>query len=282
MARKSEPEILEDEAPRAKRDKTPARAPVPTVRVVAWTVAVVCVVVAAFLIYTRVEQFLIRDSRFALTAEDSQGFGQTLEVDGAAHASSRSIQSIFAEDYGRSVYLVPLAERRQSLQAVDWVKDASIARLWPNRLSVHLVERVPVAFVLLASASRASGARYGLIDEEGVILPPAPDRFGLPVLHGIRPSDRREARQKRVQIMRKLLHDLGEQGREISEVDVSDPDNLKVTEPREGHMIKLLLGDHNFALRFGNFVTHYPEIVRRLPGAVTLDLRLEDRITVVE
>jgi cell division protein FtsQ len=259
-----------------------ARRPVPTLRAAAWSLAIVCVLVSAFLIYTRIEQFLIRDTRFTLTGDYTQGEARTLEIDGAAHASSRSVEAVFAEDFGRSVYLVPLAERRASLQAVDWVKDASIARMWPNRLAVRLVERVPVAFVLLPAGSRASGSRYGLIDEDGVILPPAPDRFGLPVLHGVRTSDSLEVRAHRVQIMRKLLHDLGDLGREISEVDVSDPDNLKVTEPRDGHMIKLMLGDHNYSLRFGNFAAHYKEIVQRLPGAVTLDLRLEDRITVVE
>jgi hypothetical protein len=47
-------------------------------------------------------------------------------------------------------------------------------------------------------------------------------------------------------------------------------------------MITLFLGDHNFAGRYRNFVSHYAEIQRRLPGAAMLDLRLEDRITVVE
>jgi hypothetical protein len=57
---------------------------------------------------------------------------------------------------------------------------------------------------------------------------------------------------------------------------------LKVTVPYDGRAETLLLGDHNFALRYQNFVRNYPEIKRRLPGAATLDLRLEDRITVVE
>jgi hypothetical protein len=43
-----------------------------------------------------------------------------------------------------------------------------------------------------------------------------------------------------------------------------------------------LLGDRDFAQRYQNFLNHYPEIKRRLPNAATLDLRLEDRITVVE
>jgi len=115
-----------------------------------------------------------------------------------------------------------------------------------------------------------------------VILPPAPDRFTLPVLTGVRASDSLEARRDRVHRMMRLTLDLGENVRNISEVDVSDRDNLKVTAPRDGHIVTLLLGDRNFAQRYQGFLNHYSEIKRRLPNAATLDLRLEDRITVVE
>jgi hypothetical protein len=47
-------------------------------------------------------------------------------------------------------------------------------------------------------------------------------------------------------------------------------------------MVTLLLGDRDYAMRYQNFIRNYPEIKRRLPGAATLDMRLEDRITVVE
>jgi hypothetical protein len=43
-----------------------------------------------------------------------------------------------------------------------------------------------------------------------------------------------------------------------------------------------MLGDHDYSLRYQNFLRNYPEIKRRLPDAATLDMRLEDRITVVE
>ncbi len=69
----------------------------------------------------------------------------------------------------------------------------------------------------------------------------------------------------------------------ISEVDVSDRDNLKVTQPYDGRMVTLLLGDRNFAAALSEF----PESLcarssSGCPDAATLDLRLEDRITVVE
>ena len=193
---------------------------------------------------------------------------------------------MFAEDFGRSVYLIPMSERRASLRTVDWIKDASVARFWPNRIVVGVSERKPVAFVALGSPSdTASGVdsrRAALIDEEGVILPAARDRFTLPVLLGVRASDPLADRRERVQRMLRLMKDLGDASRAVSEVDVSDPDNLKVSEPFDGRMVTLLLGDRNFALRHQNFC----EPLRRDPAEAArrsvLDLRLEDRITVVE
>ena len=81
--------------------------------------------------------------------------------------------------------------------------------------------------------------------------------------------------------MLRLLHDLGELADKVAEIDVSDRDNLKVTQPYEGRMITLLLGDQDFGARYQNFVSHYGEIKHKLRGGTTLDLRLEDRITVV-
>ncbi len=252
------------------------RPQISTPRIIAIVVALGLVLFASLFAYNRLERFLIRDPRFALNGPDGSSDDPTLEVAGAAHASQRQIEAVFAEDQGRSVYQMPLRDRRATLQAVDWVKDASIARLWPNRVVVQVYERKPVAFVTLGSS------RFALIDEDGVILPPATDRFALPVLAGVRSSDAITERRDRVHRMLRLTRELGDSTAKISEIDVSDRDNLKVTQSRDGLMLTLLLGDHNFALRYENFVRNYPEIKRRLPGATTLDLRLEDRITVVE
>jgi cell division protein FtsQ len=234
-----------------------------------------CVVLLASLyVFHRFEQFLIRDPRFALSGVE--GDVSTIEIAGAAHASRAQIERVFSIDLGRSVYLLPLTDRREALRSVDWVKDASIARLWPNRVVVSVEERKPVAFLALGRT------RFALIDDEGVILPPAPDRFALPVLSGVKASDALADRRDRVRRMMRLTRDLGEQARNISEVDVADRDNLKVTVPRDGHMVTLLLGDRDYAQRYQNFSNHFVDIKRRLPNAATLDLRLEDRITVVE
>src|SRR5712691_753232 len=135
--------------------------------------------VAALYGFHRLEEFLIHDPRFALNGPDAAD-GETLEIEGPAHASASEIARVFADDLGRSVYLLPLADRRATLRTVNWVQEASVARLWPNRVVVRVTERRPVAFLTRAPP------RFALIDEEGVILPPATGRFELPVLAGVR------------------------------------------------------------------------------------------------
>lgn len=265
---------------RARNDRPRIRGvapPVSTVSRVKLSLRVFVVVVligAGLLGFHKVEQFLIRDPRFALNGLD--GASSTLEIRGASHASARAIEAAFREDSGRSVYLMPLADRRSSLRAVDWVKDAAVVRAWPNHVFVNVSERVPVAFVTLGSS------QFGLIDEDGVILPPAPDRFHLPVLAGLRPEDPLDVRRRSVRRMMSLMSSLGSGAANVAEVDVSDSSNLKVKQPSGGRMVTLLLGDRNFETRYRNFANHYGEIRQKLPGAATLDLRIEDRITVVE
>ena len=269
------PGLEEDARPATKKaGAKSARTPrFSTPRLIAIVVTMVAVLGAVFFAFHLVEQFLITDSRFAL---GGPGDNSSLEIGGAAHISRPAIEKIFADDEGVSVYLIPLAERRDAIREVAWVREASVARLWPNRVIVRVQERTPVAFV------RLNASRFGLIDAQGLILPPATDRFKLPVLSGVRSSDPVGKRREGVQRMMRLTADLGDVTVNISEIDVSDGDNLKVSQPYDGRFLTLLLGDRNFKARYGNFLSHYSQIQQRLPGAAVLDLRLEDRITVVE
>jgi cell division protein FtsQ len=270
--------MLPDEEIDPRRSRTrgaaPARGGVSTGRIVAISTAFCFLLIGSIYVFHRMEQFLIRDPRFALAGVDADP--AAIEVAGASHASRAQIERVFSIDLGRSVYLLPLADRREALRSVDWVKDASIARLWPNRVVVSVQERKPVAFLTLGPA------RFAMIDEDGVILPPAADRFALPVLTGVHASDALSERRDRVHRMARLAADLGDEVKNISEIDVADRDNLKITVPRDGHMVTLLLGDRDFARRYQIFLHHYAEIRRQSPTAMTFDLRLSDRITGVD
>ena len=227
------------------------------------------------------ERFLIRDPRFFLSGPADYGLeSPNLELHGVKYASRQQVLRIFDADYGRSLYLFPLATRRKTLLGMRWVHNASIARIWPNRVIVQISERKPAAFIRLPAESMV---RWGLIDEEGVIwIPPVKATFQLPVLSGVTARESQEQRGIRVRRMQRLMKDLGPLADNVSEVDASDLDDLRITEQAGGGAVSLMLGDRNFSSRLRNFLDHYPDIHRKMPQATSFDLRLDDRITGLE
>ena len=222
---------------------------------------------SAFLYY-RTDQFLASDGRFALDAN--------LKVDGAVYTVRARIDGVFTSDVGRSIYLIRLADRRRSLLTIDWVKDASVSRRWPNRIAVRIVERKPVAFLLAPG-----GGAPALIDAEGVILSlPQRAEIRVPALTGVTREQPPAVRKARIRQFLDLMRDAQDYAGQISEVDAADPDNLKVTLLSQGKTFRLWLGSRRYHDRMMNFTKFYGEISRRLPYAHTFDLRLDDRITV--
>lgn len=235
-------------------------------RLAGWSLLFVSTALAA----REARRLLATDQRFVYTGN--------ITVEGIAHASRARVLRVFASDSGRSLLLLPIDERRRRLLAIDWVEDAMVARIWPNQVLVRLRERTPVAFVSLRQ--HGSTARIGLIDAQGVLLEQPPKAgFTFPVLIGIAEEQSEAERRIRVGSMLQLMEDLGPLGKNVSEVDASTPENLKIIAQVEGRAVKLVLGDTNFARRLQNFLNHYPEIQKRSGRGTIFDLRLDDRIT---
>lgn len=244
-----------------------------------YTLAGVTAVAVVILTWNQIERFLITDPRFVLAAsEDDPQPG--VKLTGVHHASTDRIHDLFQRDSGRSVYRFPLEERRRNLLAVEWVKDATVSRVWPNQIAVSITERQPVAFVLLPRRGETPAM---LVDEDGVLLPLRESgKFRLPVVRGLRTDQTEEDRRSRIRRMLKLQSEIGEHIDRISEIDIANADNLKVTYPLSDRAIILYLGHNHYAIRLKKFLENMDEIRRRLPNARALDLRLEDRITAVK
>jgi cell division septal protein FtsQ len=188
---------------------------------------------------------------------------------------------VFTPDLNRSIFRIPLAERRRRLLAIDWVADATVERIWPNQLIVKVRERRPVAFAKVPLG--VSGQfRHLLIDPDGVLLAVPRQRFDFPVLTGVTVEQDDAERRVRVAAMQQLLRELGPApARMISEINAANPQDLRVAAKIRGHSTELWLGDRNYAARFQNFTSHFDEILRESDGARVFDLRLDDRIMTV-
>jgi cell division protein FtsQ len=247
-----------------------------------WLAAGLFLMVSTLFAWHRTEEFLIKDSRFRVAEADALG-GQSpnLIVEGIHYASASQIRHVFAEDFGRSLYLVPIEKRRLQLLEIDWVEDASVSKVWPNALRARIHERVPVAFVRLPNR-RDSGSHYALIDHDGYILRPrVPAKFTLPVIAGLYEGESLGSRRARVRRVQGMLKEIGPLAGQISEINVTDPNDLIVAEHIGDTVVNLMLGEENYTERLQNFLANYSEIKEKRPDATTLDLRVDGVITAV-
>ncbi len=227
---------------------------------------------AAYTVHT----YLTTSPRFALR--------ERLTITPTKHVARETIAHVFASDAGRSVFDIPLDRRREELLALPWIASASLMRGWPNRLRVVVDERVPVAFVRLPPFEGRS-ARLGLIDAAGALLPlPRNAKFQFPVLTGISDTQSGEERRKRVAVMLAMIEDLDREmprrSGEISEIDLSDPEDAAVTVPAAGDAVLVHLGNRDFLDRYKYFLENIESWRGQYGSARSVDLRYEKQAIV--
>ena len=226
----------------------------------------------SFVVY-RTVAFGLHDPRFLVSEAQ-------LQVKGLNHATRQQVTEKFAGDVGRSVFLVPLARRRTMVEEISWVEAVAVARDWPNNLRVRVRERTPVAFLRMASG-------LVLVDAAGVILE-QPDRatYTFPVLTGFSEQDSLELRHERVGLYLALIEDLdsddGHHSLDISEVDLSDPEDARVTvaDPDGSNTVLLHLGNSDFLARYRTYLAHIRQWRQQFKKIHSVDLRYERQIVV--
>jgi cell division protein FtsQ len=227
----------------------------------------------------KMEHFVSTDPQFRFSLENRGA----IVIEGLRYTARSAVTRIFAPDSGHSIYLIPLAERRRRLLGVDWVEEASVSRLWPNRIIVRITERRPVAFVNLPLHERVRIARLALIDSEGVFLEPPPvTKFKFPILQGVSDQQTEAERRVRVNAMQRLLEELGPVGKDISEINAANTENMRIILQIDKRALELELGDSGFADRVSFFMNHYADVKRKSPTVTSFNLRLENNIITKE
>lgn len=243
-----------------------------------WATVFSGAVVAVLFGWQELQRFLLRDTQFLVAAPPDLGEeSPALEIRGLKNAARAQVTAVFRSDYGRSLYLLPIQERRLQLLGNPWIAEASVTRVWPNQIRVEVKEREPVAWVQIPGPEQTK--EPALIDMDGNILRlQQPGEFQLPVLRGVSTEQDEAERKVRVHRFVKLLQDAGPLAEKISEVDATDPGNLKVMQDENGHVVMLYIGDRQFRRRLEKFRLSYPEIQKRAPESNVFDLRIEGNI----
>jgi cell division protein FtsQ len=203
-----------------------------------------------------------------------------IEVSGNRNVTRSQVLEAIGGDIDRNIFFVSLAEQKKQLEAIPWVESATVMRLYPNRLRIVLRERTPVAFV-------AVNGHIALIDAHGVIMdmPPGTQAsFSFPVIVGMSESEPLSTRTARMKIYAELVKQLDANGaqysRDLSEVDLSDPDDLKATVSDPKGAVLVHLGSANFLERFRVYVAHVQEWRSQFAPLDSVDLRYEGQVIV--
>lgn len=212
--------------------------------------------------------------RFRIDSSDN------IEVLGTRNVTRAQVLEVLGADIDRNIFFVSLAEQKKQLEAIPWVESANVMRLLPNRLRIELRERTPVAFV-------AVGGRIALVDAHGVIMdmpPGAQTSFSFPVIVGMNESDPLSTRSARMKIYTELVRQLDSTGahdsQELSDVDVSDPDDVKVTVSDPKGAVLVHLRSPNFLGPFQVYVAHVQEWRSQFSRLDSVDLRYEGQVIV--
>jgi len=212
--------------------------------------------------------------RFRIDSSDD------IEIAGLQNVSRYQIMEVMGGDIGRNIFFVPLTERKQTLEKIAWVESAGVMRFVPNRLRVEIHERTPVAFARV-------GSKILLIDSVGTLIElPASGKkkYSFPVILGMNQGEPASTRAARMKIYNGLVSQLDAGGahysQELSEVDLSDAEDVKMLPSDTQGEVLVHLGSSNYLERYKVYVSHVREWRQQFDKLESVDLRYDRQIIV--
>src|ERR1700745_4356111 len=254
----------------ARRGTPPKR----TLHLLAWSAIALILACVSGVAGATLYHYGERNWRFRIESSDD------IEISGTHNVPHAQVMDVFGGDIGRNIFFIPLAERKAQLEKIPWIESASVMRFVPNRLQVEVHERKPIAFARL-------GSRIWLIDSGGTLmeLPGAgKQKYSFPVIVGMNPGEPLSTRAARTRIYNQLLRELDSDGahysQELSEVDISDQDDVKVLANDPGGAVLVHLGSSDFLSRYKIYVSHVQAWRHQFDKLESVDLRYEHQIIV--
>ncbi len=202
-----------------------------------------------------------------IVAEVALGIGvaiEAYEVHGNSEVSDLDVVAALAPDHGTSILSYDVAVAREALKANPWIADATVSKVYPNKLEIRIDERLPFALW------QNEHGLY-LIDREGLILSEFDGRkTQLPLVVG-KGAEKEAAnilalmqRVPQLAVDAKALIRVGER-----RWDIETADGVTIMLPEQGQAAELI--------RFSKFERETELLMRDIDR---IDLRLKDRLVV--
>jgi len=267
---------VDEESPflRAQKRVSARRSALPkkTANWLLWASVAAAVLCAAGLIAAGLYHYGERSWRFRVESSDN------LEISGMQNVTKAQIMEVMGADIGRNIFFVPLAQQKTQLEQIPWVESASVMRFVPNRLRVEIHERTPVAFARV-------GPRIALIDAGGTLMElPHNHKYSFPVILGMNPGEPLSTRAPRMKAYNELVSALDSGGahysQDLSEVDLSDLEDLKIRVNDPAGDVLVYLGSSDYLKRYKIYVSHVREWRLQFQKLESVNLRYDNQVIV--
>src|SRR4029077_1434781 len=267
---------VEQESPflRAQKRVSVRRASLPrkTATLLIWAAVAAALIFLCSIAVASLYHYGERSWRFRVESSDD------VEIIGLENVTRAQVMEVMGGDIGRNIFFVPLAQRKVQLEQIPWVKSASVMRFVPHRLKGEIHERTPVAFARV-------GSRILLVDGAGMLMElPGKKKYSFPVMLGMNPGAPLSTRTARMKIYNDMVSQLDSSGahysQELSEVDLSDPEDVKVLANNSGGEVLVHLGSSNYLDRYKVYVTHVQTWRQQFDKLESVDLRYDRQIIV--
>ena len=237
-----------------------------------WASVAAAVLCAGLLVASLLYHYGEHSWRFRIDSSDN------IEVTGMQNVTKAQIMEVMGADIGRNIFFIPLAQQKAQLEQIPWVESASVMRFVPNRLQVEIHERTPVAFARV-------GPRISLIDAGGTLMDlPQKHKYSFPVILGMNPGEPLSTRLPRMKAYNDLVEQLDSGGarysQDLSEVDLSDLENLKVRVNDPAGDVLVELGSSDYLKRYQTYVSHVQEWRQQFQKLESVNLRYDNQVIV--
>jgi len=201
-------------------------------------------------------------------------------VTGNVRLSTAEVEALTRGLYGRSILTADLDAYRRHLLESPWIAEASLRRVLPSTIEVHIAERTPMGISRL-------GSQLYLIDRTGTVIDefgPRYREFDLPIIDGLVRSPKKgkpAIDEDRAELAARVLESIATRrsiAKRLSQVDVSNPHDVVVL--LEGDTAQLRLGDERFVERLQSYLEVASALRERVADIDYVDLRFDDRVYV--
>jgi cell division protein FtsQ len=233
-------------------------------KLLAVTGAVVLAIVAAFYAY-----------HYMYTADTLTL--RYVTIAGCKHLDPGTLETIVRRNFPANILRIDLAKLSSQLEQETWIRRVEIRRVLPATLMINIEERVP-------SVIAEVGGELELLDNEGILLDrydPGYGKLDVPVFTGLRGEnavayralqDENSAKVRLgVQLLAELASGSSDVSSGISEIDLSDPGNVKILLVND--TAEIYLGDRDFLKRLQAFLSQYDEVKSEYGEMASVNLR---------